>query len=99
MNKTSVCFLILSNILISIQISNAKTYKLHSPNQKIEIQINADDNISYAVFFDKSEIISPSIISLTLKDGAILGENPGVVDTTKKSIQNVMTPVVKLKSD
>jgi alpha-glucosidase len=53
--------LLLANFVVAQQ-----KYTLSSPDQKIEIKVSISDSISYQVFLDNKEIVSPSAIALNV---------------------------------
>ena len=89
-------FLIL--FLIST-LTFAKDYILLSPDKEIEIKIKIDNKIDYSVYSNLQELISLSSISLTLSNGLQLGVKPVVVDSKANSVNDIIYPVVKQKSE
>ncbi|MCK4716933.1 MAG: glycoside hydrolase family 97 N-terminal domain-containing protein, partial [Candidatus Marinimicrobia bacterium] len=76
---------------------HAKAVELSSPNKKIHVEIKLGDRIYYSVFFNTEIIIKPSPISLTVNEGLILGENPVLIKSGNKSIDEEIYPVVPHK--
>ena len=66
---------IISAILFG-SVLHAKEYRVSSPNDQLEIQIDVDSTITFSVHYQKNEIIAPSPISLTLENGKCLGKYP-----------------------
>ncbi len=75
----------------------AKVYEVSSPSGNLTIKVSADKNVVYSVFLDGKEIIAPSAIRLTLDNGVIFGGNPKVKKVSRKSISEVITPVIPRK--
>ena len=76
----------------------AESFRILSPDNCIKFEINTDDKISFSVFLKNNEIIGPSNISLTLNDGAVLGNKPNITDTQERAVDNVIVPFIKQKS-
>ena len=68
-------------LIITPFVLNAKDYELKSPNGKIKITVNVDNKINYDITHENDEVIGSSPISMTLKGGKVLGENPKVIST------------------
>ena len=82
----SILFLLNPNISHS-----QKSYTLQSPDKKIGIEINTDDNIiTYSVTHDGTVVINDSPISMELGDGKILGANPVVRSFKNETINEVI---------
>ena len=94
----SIFQIVILSILLS-SLSFPQEYRLFSPNKKNEIRINSGENIAFSVYSNSHELISPSLISLKLEDGTVLGSDPVVLDTRKTSIDTVHYPVIKQKSE
>ena len=75
----------------------AKVYEVSSPSGNLTIKVNTEKNVVYSVSLDGKEIIAPSVIRLTLDNGVIFGVNPKVKKESRKSISEVITPVVPRK--
>ena len=89
--------LLLTFLLSSLSFS--QEYNLFSPDKKNEIKINTEKNISFSVYSNNHELISPSLIALKLEDGKTLGSNPVISDTHKKIVDTAVYPVIKQKSE
>ncbi len=75
----------------------AKEYSISSPSGNIEVKVSVNEKISYSVLLDGAKIISPSVISMTLDDGTVLGENSKVRKVKTGSVSEVIIPVVQRK--
>ncbi|MEJ2613477.1 MAG: glycoside hydrolase family 97 N-terminal domain-containing protein, partial [Ignavibacteriaceae bacterium] len=80
-------------------ISFSQEYSLLSPNKKNEIKITTDKKISFSVYSNNNELISSSPISLELENGTNFGHNPVIINTQKRTVDTVIYPVIKQKSD
>ena len=83
-------------LIITPFVLNAKDYELKSPNGKIKITVNVDNKINYDITHENDEVIGSSPISMTLKGGKVLGENPKVISTKRNEASNLLnTPNYK----
>jgi alpha-glucosidase len=85
---------LLSLVGTSIQ---AKIHELYSPDKKIRIVIRVDNAISYSVFCDGREILSPSPVSLTIEGAGVLGREPRLSGIESRSVNDEIIPPVKEK--
>ncbi len=76
---------------------NAKDYTVSSPSEKLKVNVSVGQDITYSVFLDGQEVISPSAISMSLDDGTVLGENAKVKKVKTTEINNEIAPVVNRK--
>ena len=84
--------LFMSNTLL------AENHELLSPDGKIRVEINAGDNLEYAVFYDDMQIIVPSEISMHTEKHGVFGIKPRVKSVSRRSVDQIQIPVVKQKS-
>ena len=63
-----------------------KQYQLKSPNGKLELSIEADDQICYSLRHENTAIIVSSPISMSLSNNKILG--------VKTKVKNIRTRVI-----
>lgn len=90
-------FLLFALILLS-QI-HGKDFTIYSPDKKLKANITISSNITYSIFKDTLQIISPSQISMKLSDNLILGQKPILINSKKRTINQIIKPVVKQKFD
>ena len=76
-----------------------KEYEILSPGKKIRLKVEVSDRITYAVWHDSREIISMSPVSLSVQNIGILGQNPQVRDLKRRSVNERLYPVVRVKSE
>ncbi|HKJ67307.1 MAG TPA: glycoside hydrolase family 97 protein [bacterium] len=74
-----------------------ETYSLSSPDEQVEVQIETGDQLGYAVHYQGDKIIDTSPISLTLRNGKVLGANTSLNETDTRSVNETITPVVPVK--
>ena len=73
-----------------------KSYSVKSPDGKIVLTVATGKTTTWSVKHSETEVILPSAISLTLDNGAILGENASVKSAKTVSVnQDFNTPVYK----
>ncbi len=93
MKKYSITILM---ILLIFNLS-AKDYTVSSPSGKIKVNVSVNNDVTYSVSLSGKEIISPSVISMTLDDGTVLGENGKVRKTKTTEVNQEIVPVVSRK--
>lgn len=73
-----------------------KTYKVKSPDSKIDITITAKETINWMVQHDGADVLQPSAISMTLDNGEVLGAKAVVKKAVAASADAVInTPIYK----
>lgn len=77
--------------------AKAKSYVIISPDQHIRVTVAVDDSISYSVSYKDQLLILPSRISMTLQPDLEVGKTPVVTDSVRRSVSQVINPVVKEK--
>lgn len=77
--------------------ASADSHMLGSPNGNIEVRIDLEEQLTYAVSFNGKEILVPSPISMTLANGETIGANPKLVDVQKRVINETIRPIVAEK--
>jgi alpha-glucosidase len=75
----------------------ASSYSLRSPNQRIEIQIDAGDRIRYGVLLDGKPLLENSTLSMRI-DQATLGEKPRVRSSRPRRVDQMLEPPVHQKA-
>lgn len=75
-----------------------KTYQVQSPDGKMKAVVTVKDRIEYTISHDGTEVLAPSVISLTLQGGKVLGAQPKVTGVQKVSSNTVIpSPFYKKK--
>ena len=77
---------------------SAKDYKLLSPNKQVEVTISVEDEVFISVSCNSMTALGKSPLSLTI-DGKELFKQAKVSKVSSKSIDNVIIPEVKIKTD
>ncbi len=94
--RTLLAAVILAMVLPLTASSAAKSYTLSSPDGKLRAEISAVNNVSYSVWFNGTQVLAPSVISMTLEDGTVLGEGK-VRKVTKGRVATKGIPTVTYK--
>jgi len=92
--KLTLCIL----LLFASMFVQAKDYKVLSPDNKTEIIISVNTDISWSVYYENNVLISPGKLSLELDNGTILGNNPKVKKAKNSSVNDVIEVPVPTKS-
>lgn len=91
-------FFVLVMLLGISTLSSARTYKIQSPANTLQVEISIDEEIAWSLYHDGDLVMGPSVISLTLEQQGILGNNTKVGKVTYLSVnQTIQTPVYKKK--
>jgi alpha-glucosidase len=75
----------------------AKEFTLDSPGKKLQLKVNINNTINYSLLKNGYVHIEPSEISLSIEDGVKLGKNPKLINSSTKTVDEVLYPVVKQK--
>jgi alpha-glucosidase len=88
-----LCFVFL---LSTVFAQSVKIYQLKSPDGKISITVNPGGVIKWSVKHEDTEVIVPSVISMTLDNGEVLGKNTVIRKMSAMAINQVInTPIYK----
>jgi alpha-glucosidase len=90
-------------LLLTISVSFgtelfAREYELACPDNNLRLKVDVGQKILYSLDYKSTQLIKPSPISLTLNGNRILGANPEVVDVKRRSVDEQIIPVVRVKS-
>lgn len=75
-------------LLLCAEAFAVKSYKLLSPNGKLEVTISAEPNLSYSVKCNGDEVLAPSKIGLKVYEGATIGEKIAVKKVKRTSVNS-----------
>ena len=78
-------------VLFLIPISAQEKFSLTSPDGSLVANIVVDKQLSYNIQFQGKEVLSSSPLSITTSEGVIWGNNPHLLSTSRKSV-NQMVP-------
>lgn len=70
---------------------------LTSPDNRLEVKIELREQISYSVYFNGRQILTPSPISLTINDNVVLGRRPVLENATRNRGDEIIRPPVREK--
>jgi alpha-glucosidase len=97
-HKIFPVFSVLFLFSLSFLYAQPKSFSAKSPDGKIGLTAAVGENITYSIQVNGKELIKPSVISMVVNDLTTLGNNPGIINTETKTIDNILQPVVKVKS-
>ena len=80
--KALLAFLLIGSMSLMAQ----KSYQLQSPDRKLQVVVEVGDEVEFSLTHDGTEVLAPSVISMTLQNGEVLGANPKVSKVTKGSV-------------
>jgi len=83
-------------LAFSNHVSAAASYRLHSPDNRIQVTVRVDERITYDVTVNGKLLLQNSTISLNV-DHHTLGENAKVNAVKTEAIDRTIEPVVKQK--
>jgi alpha-glucosidase len=83
------------SLLFAFHIVQAESFKITSPDSKIEVQVNVGESVEYSVWFDGIQVVKPSSVLFIYKQAPYLGKNMKVVDSEEKTVNRSWEPVLK----
>jgi len=86
------------NLLFLVFSAQAQDFELSSPNKKISIAININEQISFSAAFDGQPIIAPSSIGVNLMDKSPSTAAIKALFSPRRTHNEVAVPQVKQKS-
>jgi alpha-glucosidase len=94
--KLSILLLICFALPFAASAQSGKNYHVKSPDGKIDITIITAKTISWSVNHEASEVILPSLVSITLDNGEVLGQNAAIKSAKTATVNQVLnTPIYK----
>jgi len=97
MKRSFFIIIIASLMSILAKQSQCQFFNLNSPDGSIEVSVIIENDIHYAVKLNGKPLLDYSRISMTVDD-KVLGSLPVIKDTIRKICNEVLFPVVKVKS-
>lgn len=94
--QTMICLVLLC--LCSACTLQAKKYEVVSPNGKLKIKLQIDQDTKYEVWFQDKQLILPSSIGLNLADGRVIGNGKVKSAKKRKVNQTIDVPIGKNKT-
>lgn len=72
---------------------SANAFQVTSPNKNILVTITTGKTTTYKVSFKGKEVIQESMLSMTLGNGKVLGQNTGASKHTQRSVDKIVKPI------
>lgn len=93
--KKKIFVLIFVSLMSSIILIAQKTknFEIKSPDRSITLNIEAGAKFQWSVQHNGEQIIEPSIMSLQLEGGEVLGENPVIRSSRTEEIDRVINAI------
>jgi len=89
--------LILSLLSFVLFTVSAKEYVLNSPQNRLKVKVNVENDIQYSVLLKGVEIIAPSLISMHLDNGEVWGKEVKIRRAKAVSVSEQIVPPVSRK--
>lgn len=86
MNKMMIGLMLLATATASA----GKNYQITSPDGKLKADVEIGDRLGYSVTYNGKEVLSESMLSMTLSDGTVWGVSPKVSKVTRKSVDGTI---------
>lgn len=86
-------------LLASSAAMFAENYTVKSPDERILVNVETGATTTYSVTFNGKTILNPSPLSMTFDNGVVIGHNMKVKDVQHRTEDQMLTPVVRQKSD
>ncbi|MDR3219693.1 MAG: glycoside hydrolase family 97 protein [Dysgonamonadaceae bacterium] len=96
-NKFQILSFLVLLLFCNAAIRAQKDYTLTSPNGDVSVKVFIGKDIQYAVFHQGDEMISPSLISMTLGDGKTFGKNSYLKKQTTHKVDKTIPAIVYKK--
>lgn len=85
-------------IVISTFSQKSKPLRIASPDGKVNVMVETGPAITWSVKHAGTVIIMPSVVSLTLATGEVLGQNPKIISSKVQSANTTFTTPLYKKS-
>ncbi|MCJ7448323.1 MAG: glycoside hydrolase family 97 protein [Bacteroidales bacterium] len=90
-------FLVIFLLLLTVNYSLAKDYKVSSPDGKIVMTINAGTDLKWSVTYEGKEIITSVKTGMVLENNRVLGINETIKKATPGKLNQILEPVIANK--
>jgi len=90
--QIAIFFLLFQESIVSAPIQ--KEYDLLSPDKSIQLTVSTGNKLTYSLRVDGNEVMGASKISMTIDDDQVLGKNPKNTSVNRKTINNLIKPVM-----
>jgi alpha-glucosidase len=92
-----ILFWILTVLGNQAALSQQKTLSVISPDARTEIRIGVEGTLTFSIYHNGTEIVSPSQISMVTGEGQTLGLKPIVRNSMPKAVKATIVPAVAEK--
>ena len=90
--------LLLAALVLGTSAVQAQSHRVGSPDTSVVATVQTDgEHLTYSVTHNGRTIVEPSPVSMTLAGRTVLGKNPSVTETSRRSVDTVLEPVVPEK--
>ncbi len=89
--------LLLLSLSLSTSAQKNKTYQLNSPNGNIVLKIDAGEKLQWSVTDNLSVVIAPSVISMQLQSGEVLGDKPQIISAKSEKTNTTIKAIHYIK--
>lgn len=90
---------ILFSLLLLAGVASAKDYVVKSPDGRIEVTVAVGAKTTYAIAHDGNQALAPSPMAMRFDDGTVIGEAMKVTKAETKSVDQLLKPVIRQKSE
>lgn len=84
---------ILMFTISTVVYSRDKNYSLASPDGKLSLKVELSKGIFYSLYYDGTEVIGRSQVSVKIKNGSLLGKNPKKKKVKTDKTDRTLTPL------
>jgi alpha-glucosidase len=85
-------------LIIAPALITANEYNLHSPDGTLRLKVETSGQVTFSVYHNSTLILAPSLLSMTLRNHFRLGLDPVVREEKRRSVDEVIHPVVPQKT-
>lgn len=85
-------------LALSTSVLAAETYKLQSPDERLEIRVDVDQKLVWSVNLEGKKVIEPGALGLEIRDKGNISERTEVISAEREQVSERHTPAVAHKS-
>ena len=86
-------------VLCVASMAATKSYTLLSPDGRLSVDVQAGEQLTYALHYDGEQVLQPSALALHLTDGTVLGEQCRVLKVHRRSVNEKIASPLYFKSE
>jgi len=75
----------------------SRNYELTSPDQQLLLTVSVAENITWSVKYKGQQLVLPSLISMTISPGQVIGSKAVVIHSVQNTVSRTILPVIKEK--